>query len=611
MVGLQKILAHIRAALYKTPAVFVHMPSVHRIYISRNLLFNLLIFALVVAGDAWSFEKPTHDSKPKVTILKEGNITHVITSAPNQHTQANLFKVIRSQSLEQDHDIVSWLEKYSDRLPPIFQFELARRLLKTNTSLALEWYVIANFRARYDAIRCSDISARQGYTFLPRLAKEVVQYSHSHRTEFRDAGLKALARTDLIASNASPMWICKSGLNSTLDALKPDASAQRKWLTPESEWPDEKNKLLTTYKKHLKDQAKSQDDPIQRNVDSFPAYKLAIKSVSTEYAWLKDSQLIISQITQSQKNGRGFDLFTWRPEFGEKIQSVIEGIKDFNSWCAAGDNIMYTTNKTETSDGSRKITYQIGPLNETTEFSIKIKKGWLPIAEKVQSRSYIWTRYENSYRQSPFDCNFVKNEKLSTIKQSQWLPLKPKDGFLTFDYNGKSMTSNKPTVYYTPNKQQAPKPLPIKSGLILPKCVSYSGFEKAYFITPCTIRKNNIQEMQKTGCIPYWLARKKGEDLHIEENCIPTDSVSLNLPIIHHSRVGILRVIDFRKTSHGLKIGGVYHTSLDGEVSKIFDAWVKYSSMSPDGCLLAIEHYDTQYSRKSELSVIDFCSSER
>lgn len=125
--------------------------------------------------------------------------------------QADLFGRV-AQSPD-DGAVIGWERTHQAALSSGYLFDLARRLLPTDPDQAMEWYAVAMVRGRYDAGRCIDDTAGRAVSRLSQIAAEVLRYGETHRPAFGAAGLRALARPDLLAHTIPPDWVCAQALS--------------------------------------------------------------------------------------------------------------------------------------------------------------------------------------------------------------------------------------------------------------------------------------------------------------------------------------------------------------------------------------------------------------
>lgn len=141
--------------------------------------------------------------------------------------QADLFGPV-SQSRDDD-TVIAWETAHAATLSAGYLFDLSRRLLPRDPDLALEWYVVAQVRGRYDAGRCIDDTAGRAVSRLGRMATSVLRYGESRPHDFAAAGRRALARPDLLTHTIHPDWICAQALSGM--------GGRSAGTTPPSQWP--------------------------------------------------------------------------------------------------------------------------------------------------------------------------------------------------------------------------------------------------------------------------------------------------------------------------------------------------------------------------------------
>lgn len=151
--------------------------------------------------------------------------------------QADLFGRVAQSS--DDNAVIAWERTHQAALSSGYLFDLSRRLLPIDADQAMEWYVVAMVRGRFDAGRCVDDTAGRAVSRLSRMAAEVLRYGETHRREFGVAGLRALARPDLLGHTISPDWVCAQGLSGM--------GGRSAGTTPPVTWPALEQKLRQEY----------------------------------------------------------------------------------------------------------------------------------------------------------------------------------------------------------------------------------------------------------------------------------------------------------------------------------------------------------------------------
>jgi hypothetical protein len=159
--------------------------------------------------------------------------------------QAALFGRV-SQSPDDDA-VIGWTRANQLALSSGFLFDLSRRLLARDPAEAMQWYVVALVRGRYDSGRCVDDTANRAVSRLSASASEVLRYGQTHRREFGAAGLAALARPDLLAHTIHPDWICAQALSGM--------GGRSAGTTPPATWAPLERRLRQDYGAQFQDMA--------------------------------------------------------------------------------------------------------------------------------------------------------------------------------------------------------------------------------------------------------------------------------------------------------------------------------------------------------------------
>ncbi len=162
--------------------------------------------------------------------------------------QSVLFGRIASMPTAEDEKVVAWVWEYQQTLSSGYLFEAARRQLGRNPEQALELYALGLIRGDYDARRCVDTSARRAISRLSRQAEVVGRYGHGYPVLFGKAGLKAMARPDLLGHTVSAEWACAQALSGM--------GAHSAGLLPAEKWPAVEEKVLTEYREQFEAMAK-------------------------------------------------------------------------------------------------------------------------------------------------------------------------------------------------------------------------------------------------------------------------------------------------------------------------------------------------------------------
>jgi hypothetical protein len=175
---------------------------------------------------------------PQIEIETHGAITNLSSGADGWSGIIKKVQALRQIPRDQDASVVAALTKNMDSLPPPYAYELARRLCVSDPQRASDVFAVAGQRMRYDALRCTDETAKPGVQAtlmslqMPE-CKDMLSNTDLHLTSLR----KVRDAKEAFASKASPWWICSHGLKAFGAALEKKTLAPSDWLKPESEWP--------------------------------------------------------------------------------------------------------------------------------------------------------------------------------------------------------------------------------------------------------------------------------------------------------------------------------------------------------------------------------------
>lgn len=574
---------------------------------------GILALIVLLSGCQTSLNQAGTDTKPSVitetpsiVVQKSGSFTNTFATTPELQEQQRLLREIQALPKSDNDLAVEWIKRNNRHLSPAFLYELSRRALSKNPNQAMEWFVVASIRARYDAARCVDKTARQGVTTLSRIAVNVAKYAQSNRAAFGQAGLSALSRSDLFDSDVSPIWICIHGLKAITAGLNKQKLTEAEWFVPKASWPELKRKIIERQTVYFQGQGKPQVDAIAQSKQTFSVYTFEDNLNFGEFSWLNGNELVISARNKSKDAQKNKDLYLWRPEADKRPFEKISGTQ---RWCAGQEILMYQTSMKFVKGGRNEFRYRMGRKNALENREL-IEKGVYSAIDRHQDWSVGFTRRSSPYRQNSFTCELVKDDELPVIENANWQPLIDDDGFLSFKFARAELRSEEPAVIFARATDLKAKPLAIYWSAVLPKCVKYYDFMDAYFLSPCGLGLKNIAALKVEECIPFWWLKISPSGLQVDEQCAPVDSLVENLPQMVPSKAGLLRLIQSRRTLHGKKIGGVYLTSPNGLSEKILDAWVSDFAMSPNGCHLAVKHRVGSGFRDTRIDVVDVCSGK-
>lgn len=553
------------------------------------------LVAMILCGSNAQTSGP-EPKRPGVSVETRGSFQNIQTIDPDLVKQAQNFATLRQIPSTHNAALVPWLIANSLGLQPPFLLETARRLWELDRrNEAFEWYALALLRTRYDAGRCVDPTAQQ--IMLPPIAANVAGGVDQSRPAFGEAGLRALARNDAFSSTASPWWACSQGLVAIKAGLEKQSIEQSAWLKPQGEWDTLRATITRDFTAFFIEQGKLQDDPIPKSKAAY-----IVTTIGTgeywDFGWLDAKRLVFGEVKRDLKaQSTTTTLRLWNDG------GTVEEFANFSGrWCAGQGVVSYVVRSEKLEGRARRITLAAGEPGKAIETTIEFDGfAIFPQLMHTTTRSGSMVSADPK-RLSPFDCRWVRSEVLSDAKKNaEWMPLLPRDGFVSFVKQPGSILTER--ILYYSDETSAPIELQVSARNIEPHSLRYYDYKRSYFLS--AIEPPQASADKKTNCDAAWWFYP--QETRIERVCVPVDEVTQNYPTYWPSRVGILRVIIARRTPHGEKPGGIYLTS-KGKSEKIFEGNVRAVSVSPDGCKVAIALYSRTLDPKAPLSVLELCS---
>lgn len=562
----------------------------------KLVLVSAALMAMSLCGAKGQTPEP-EPKKPSLSVETMGNFQNVQAIDPDLAKQTQNFATLRQIPSAQNAVLVPWLIANSLGLPPPFLLETARRLWEMDRrNDAFEWYSLALLRTRYDAGRCADPTAQQ--IMLPPIAANVAGGIDQSRPAFGEAGLRALARTDAFSGTASPWWVCSQGMAAIKAGLEKQSIEQSAWLKPQSEWNGLRASITRESTAFFIEQGKPQDDPIPM---SKTAYKITTIGVGdySYFAWLDAQRLAFGEWFRDPASRKQTTILRQWQDGG-----AIQEFASFpGHWCSGGGVVTYVVKSENLEGRARRITLATGEPGKTIEMAIEFDGfAMFPQLMHTATRGGSMSSADPK-RLSPFDCRWVRSEVLSVSeKNAEWMPLLPRDGFLSFVKQQSSVLTER--ILYYADEISVPIELQVSARNIEPHAVRYYAYKRSYFLS--AIEPPKASADKKLNCdVAWWFYP---QDTRTEKVCVPVDEVTQNYPTYWPSHAGILRAISARRTPHGEKLGGIYLTSEDGKSEKIYEGNVRAVSVSPDGCKVAIALYSRTLDPKAPLSVLELCS---
>jgi hypothetical protein len=201
----------------------------------RRTAFVCALFVALASARA-------EDQTPKIEQSTRGNFTNItVTGNGTFDDVMRSVKLLTLVPASQDAAVIEELTRKKNTNPPPYLIELARRLLSTDKAEASYYVHLADTRTRYDAFRCKDKSATAGYGMMLQQLRPQLEPWLKYANETPNASPGAYktlhARDEVLASEASPWWICSHGMQAVMAAMSNRTLKSEDWLKPESEWP--------------------------------------------------------------------------------------------------------------------------------------------------------------------------------------------------------------------------------------------------------------------------------------------------------------------------------------------------------------------------------------
>ena len=177
---------------------------------------------------------------PQIKVIKRGRMTNVNIVGPDTYfTVMKQVQTLGERSDAETDQIIEQLKANKNRIPPPYIYELAVRLSASDPAEAFYYFGLASARARYDALRCTDRSARSGVNATLRMIGPRIRESDllavSNELE-EQINRQLLESGELFSSTASPWWICSHGLSAMKFDDEDTTILRDEWLKPEADW---------------------------------------------------------------------------------------------------------------------------------------------------------------------------------------------------------------------------------------------------------------------------------------------------------------------------------------------------------------------------------------
>lgn len=195
-----------------------------------------LILAILLGLGGGSANADEYTRKPQLKSITQGNITNTfVVGAGSWAEMVASVQQLRNIPRDKDTEVLLSLTLKEKELPPIYLLEVARRTCEANPQQAINTFVLATTRMRFDALRCRDKSARGGVTMTLRSLQMPICANLWTTEHMLVAYENIRERRDLFDYSSSPWWMCSHGMSAVMAATNNKTLERDDWLIPEIE----------------------------------------------------------------------------------------------------------------------------------------------------------------------------------------------------------------------------------------------------------------------------------------------------------------------------------------------------------------------------------------
>jgi len=174
-------------------------------------------------------------------------------------------EALRGQDQEKQKQAIDSVLAAPDKFNPVVFCCLSKVLFdQQKYDEAAFWFYAGQLRARYDANRCADVSARDAVAVLnQQFGPPVNKYTFHHLDLLKAVIPKVLEWDEKTPHNYDQRWINLHGMNAMLTSMdSQSASAKQKLSLPEKDWDKIAEQTRADYRKGF-DQAVAQMEKTQ------------------------------------------------------------------------------------------------------------------------------------------------------------------------------------------------------------------------------------------------------------------------------------------------------------------------------------------------------------
>jgi len=206
-------------------------------------LFLMSVFGATAFAQAALAQDDPNLRNPTIYVVEqEDAISHYVVGDEAWGNVVVTLGMLRNQGPEQDQAIADQLWERRDTNPPIFLYEITRRVSDTDPVRALEAYFLARGRILYDVTRCLDTSALSVVDAAAVFAgDDLVELMQSDPARLEASLANVYNGGQLYTSQASPWWACSYGDSAYIAATNEAPMPGNQWLKTEIRWQESRN----------------------------------------------------------------------------------------------------------------------------------------------------------------------------------------------------------------------------------------------------------------------------------------------------------------------------------------------------------------------------------
>jgi hypothetical protein len=159
---------------------------------------------------------------------------------------------LRGQNQQKQKQAIDSILASPDKFDPVVFYCLSKVLLdQEKYDDAAFWFYAGQLRARYDANRCADVSARDAVAVLnQQFGPAINKYTFHHLDLLKAVVPKVLEWDEKTPHNYDQRWINLHGMNAMLTSMdSQSASAKQKLSLPEKDWDKIAQQTRADYRK--------------------------------------------------------------------------------------------------------------------------------------------------------------------------------------------------------------------------------------------------------------------------------------------------------------------------------------------------------------------------